>query len=205
MSFLRTPRRRMAAIGLVLSAGLSLSGIHGCLNPTFINSVSGGAVVPLAPGGTPFVQLLVINATAASTLSFQFGWTPAFQGQVGGYLTNIVPRSQRGLLVGCPVEQVGLGYPLNLAQPAVVITNTNGTINVPASAFPLVFKNGEDYSCGDALVLTVIDDPSNGYGIKIVPGRVEGATQQGPFTGPDTFQIVQLLLTANSTPPTTVP
>jgi hypothetical protein len=205
MSFLRLPRRRMVALVPVLVAGLVLAGIHGCLNPTFVNGLSGGAVVPLAPGGTPFVHILVINATAASTLSFQFGWTPAFQGQVGGYITNIVPRSQRGLLVGCPVEEIGLGYPLNLSQPAVVITNTNGTINVPASAFPLVFKNGEDYFCGDSLVLSVIDDPTNGYGIKIVSGRVDGTTQEGPFTGPDTFQIVQLLLTANGTPPTTVP
>jgi len=69
----------------------------------------------------------------------------------------------------------------------------------------VVFKNGQDFQCGDTVVLGVVDDPNSGYGIKVVGGRVNGSTQTGPFSGPDTFQIVQALLIANGTPPIPVP
>ena len=197
MSFVYLRRRWIVA---VLLGGTSLLvGIHGCLNPAFLNQYSGGSVVPLAPGDARFVHVLVVNSTADATLDVQFGWTPEFQGFITTFLHGIGPGTQLGMLLDCTVEQIGLGNPLNLAVPAITITRGELTFDVPASAFPLVFTKGstKDFECGDTLVLNVIDDPTNGYGIKVVPGRVDGTTQTGPFGGPDTFQNLQTLLTLN--------
>lgn len=197
MSFEYLRRRSIIAMLPLVGASLLLAGIHGCLNPAFLNQLSGGSVTPLAPGNTSFIHVLVVNGTTDATLDFQFGWTPAWQGFITTYIYGISPQTQMGLLLGCPIDQIGLGDPTNLSTPAIIITRDTLAVNVPASAFPLVFQEGSDYFCGDTLVLNVIDDPTNGYGIKIIPGRIDGATQTGPFSGPDTYQILQALLTAS--------
>lgn len=197
MSFAYSHRRRVNYLKLSLIAVLLQLSIHGCLNPAFVNQLSGGSVVPLAPGDVPFVHILVVNSTADAILDIQFGWTPPFQGFITTFLHGIAPNTQMGTLLDCSVQQIGLGNPLDLSVPAITITRGDLTFDVPASSFPLVFKKGSDFACGDTLVLNVIDDRSNGYGIKIVPGRVDGTTQTGPFSGPDTFQIVHGLLTLN--------
>ena len=197
--------RRWAAMLLMAVAGLALADIHGCFNPAFVNGLSGGRQAPLAPGSTPYIQVLVINSTTGATVDFRFGWTPAFQGFNTAYQKGIAPQMQHGTLLGCPINQIGLGNPQNLSMPAMVVYRNGEVTNVPASAFPLVFRDGIDYICGDTLVLGVIDDPTSGFGVKIVAGRVDGVTQTGPFSGPDTFQIVQALILANGTPPIPVP
>jgi hypothetical protein len=205
MNFPHSQRRPTAKKALALFATcLSLAGICSCINPTFVNTLSGGSVVPLAPGNAKFVHVLVINATATSTLDFQFGWTPTFQGFNSGYVHGIIPSQQRGFLIACPVDQIGLGNPLDLVQPAIVITLSDGRIvDVPASAFPLTLKGGSDFVCGDTVVFTVVDNRTASYGISISAGRIDGQGQTGPFTGPDTFQIVELLLaTSGGTTPT---
>lgn len=195
----------LIAVGLACAGTIALITAGGCLNPAFVNQATGGSVVPLAPGDTPFVHVLVINATSASTLNFQFGWTPAFNGLTTAFLDGIAPQQQRGLILPCPVNQIGLGDPRNLNTPAIIITNANATYNVPAAAFPLVLANGRDFNCGDTVVITVIDDRNNGYGISVLPGRVDGATQTGPFSGPDTFEILDLLLMSSGSPPIPIP
>jgi hypothetical protein len=187
-------------------AGLVLAETAGCLNPTFVNQLSNGAVVPLAPGDTPFVHVLVINATQSLTLGFQFGWTPDFQGFNTGFVFGVAPEQQKGFLLGCPVDQIGLGNPGDLNAPAIVITTSaDEVINVPPAAFPLVLSRPRDFECGDTVVFTVIDDPNNGYGIQVLPGRVDGRNYTGPFSGPDTFEIVQLMLMSAGTPPIPIP
>lgn len=190
----------LACVACVILAGQSA-----CLNPAFMNQMTGGRFVPLAPGDTPFIHVLVINATSNWYLDFLFGWTPQFQGYNTASMGGIGPQQQRGLLLGCPIEQIGLGNPGDLSEPAMIITTENGDINVPPSAFPLVLQRGRDFDCGDTVVLTVIEDRNSGYGVRILPGRVPGGEHTGPFTGPDTFEIVQALLLGAGTPPVPVP
>lgn len=194
---------RLAA-ACVLTASLS-----GCLNPTFVNSLSGGtarSAVPLAPGDTPYVHILVINASALYELDFQVAFTPAFQGYNSVTLA-VPPETQEGIVLPCPVSQVGLGDPLDLTYPAIVLNPIDGSnaINIPAGAFPLTLKSGENFNCGDTVVFTVVDDRTSGFGIAVSTGRVDGTTQTGPFSGPDTYEVLQLLLLSSGTPPTTVP
>ncbi len=203
MSFSAPLRRGSAILMPLATICLALASTSGCLNPGFVNQLAGGSIVPLAPGDTPFVQVLVINATASKSLSFEFGWSPEFQGFSTGFINNVVAETQRGFLLACPVDKIGLGNPLDLNQPAIVI---DGTVDVPASAFPLFLLEGRDFYCGDTVVLTVTDDTNNGYGIHISAGRIDGATQTGPFSGPDTFEIVNELLMSNgSVAPSVVP
>lgn len=207
MSRLFPQTKRHTTLKLLATiACATLISLGGCFNPAFVNQVGGGGIVPLAPGDTPFVHVLVINATASSTVGMQVGWTPEFQNYNTGAILGIAPQQQRGVLLGCPIDQIGLGNPNNLNDPAVIITPEGGNdINVPAGAFPLVMVRGRDFECGDTVILTVIDDRNNGYGIQILPGRVDGATQRGPFTGPDTFEIVQFMLLSAGAPPIPVP
>lgn len=193
----------MALTGIVVIAVVAAGG---CLNPTFVNQISSGAVVPLAPGDTPYIHLLLINATESKILDVRYGFSPDYKGKNTGFWFGVSPESQRGTILPCPVNQIGLGNPNDLTAPAIIITDADGNIiNVPASAFPLVLAKGRDFDCGDTAVFTVIDDRNSGYGIQVLPGRVDGATQTGPFTGPDTFEILDSILTTTGTTPTIIP
>lgn len=206
MSMLSHAERQVVRTALAGVAGLVLACSCGCLNPTFVSQLSGGSTVPLAPGDTPFVHVLVINATEELIVDVQFGFTPEFQGFNSALVGGILPGQQSGFLLACPVSQIGLGDPTDLGAPAVTLTTAEDVeINVPPAAFPLVVRNGTDFSCGDTVVFTIVDDRSNGYGISVQPGRVNGANHTGPFSGPDTFEIVNLLLMSSGVPPTVVP
>ncbi len=198
------PKTRMRRVGW-LAAMVYFASLSGCLNPAFINGLSGGSVVPIAPGDTPYIHVLFINASSTKTFKVQLGWTPEYQGLNSWYIWGIEPGAQTGVVLGCPINQVGLGDPSDLTLPAIEITEEGSTVNVPAGAFPLTLQNGEDYVCGDTVVFTLVDDRNNGYGINVSPGRVDGSTQGGPFTGPDTFQLLQLLQYSGGVPPIPVP
>jgi hypothetical protein len=199
MKLNRQTRRILHRIGC-LAAVVFFAHLSGCLNPAFVNNLTGGSTVPIAPGDTPYIHVLFINATQATTIELYFGWTPEYQGSNWFHMTGISPLTQRGLLLGCPINQIGLGNPDDLALPAMVLTTSTGTVNVPPSAFPLTLHNGTDYVCGDMVVFTIVDDRNNGYGINVSPGRVDGSNQGGPFTGPDTYAIYQALQFSGSTP-----
>lgn len=181
-------------------ATVYFASLSGCLNPAFVTGLTGSTPVPTAPGDTPYVHVLLINATTSKTIDVQFGWTPEYQTSQGFYLYGIAPQQQSGVILGCPINQIGLGSPSDLTLPALKLTDANGTIDVPPSAFPLTLQNGPDYSCGDTVVFTVADDRNSGYGISVSTGRVEGSTQGGPFTGPDTYAILQLLQYSDTLP-----
>jgi len=205
----QTTKATMTSVARFAVAGLLAASLTGCLNPEFVNSLSGRAArstVPLAPGDTPYVHILVINASALYQLDFQVAFTPAFQG-FNSVTIAVPPETQEGVVLPCPVSQVGLGNPLDLTDPAIILNPVDGSnpINIPAGAFPLTLKSGENYDCGDTVVFTVVDDRTSGFGINISTGRVEGTTQTGPFSGPDTFEVLHLLLLSSGTPPTQVP
>jgi hypothetical protein len=203
MSRLFPHNKRCTALKLLATVTcMTLVALGGCFNPAFVNQLSGGSVVPIAPGDTPFIHVLVINATLSHTLNFQFGWTPDFQGYNTSFVFGIAPRQQQGFLLGCPIDQIGLGNPGDLNAPAIIISpEGGGNINVPPGAFPLVLVRNRDFVCGDTVVFTVIDDQTSGYGIAVLPGRVDGSTQRGPFTGPDTFEIVNFMIMSAGIPP----
>jgi hypothetical protein len=189
----------------LLAAALFFTALYGCLNPAFVNGLSGGSVVPLAPGDAPYIQVILANATTKYSIGVQLGWTPAYQGVTSAALAGIAPGAQHGMLLGCPIDRIGLGNPLDLTLPALTLDDGTTVVNVPASAFPLTVSAGTDFSCGDSILFTVTEDRTNGYGIQVAAGRIEGSTQTGPFSGPDTFQIYNALQLSTGIPPTPVP
>lgn len=201
---------KAARWGLWAVTFAALGGASGCLKSEFVNEVAGGGVVPLAPGDTPFISVVVVNKTTKYTFDFVIGYQPSSTGFNAYGLSNVQPQVQLGVVLSCPVEEIGIGDPSDLTRPAMVlytgqkstttaqtIDGVSGTVNVPYSAFPLTLKSGQDYECGDAVVFTVVEDPNSGYGINIYAGRVDGTTQTGPFSGPDTYEILDLLLFLN--------
>lgn len=185
----------------VVAVVACLSHLSGCLNPTFVNKLSSGSFVPLAPGDTPYVQVLVINGTLEKTIDVVLGFAPEYQGINAWGIAGIGPGNQQGFVLTCDVNQIGLGDPTDLSRPAMVITGEEGdAVNVPASAFPLTLASGRDFNCGDTVIFSIVDDRNNSYGIQIAPGRIDGSTQTGPFNGPDTFEIYQLLDVGGGTP-----
>lgn len=186
----------------LILASLTATLLTGCLNPSFVNNVGGGGgVVPLAPGDTPFVQILVVNATESYIVDVTFGFTPAFEGSNSLTVAGIMPEQQAGVVLPCPVTQLGLGDPSSLSTPAVVLTLADDSkVNIPAGAFPFTVMGNEDFVCGDTVVFTVAESSTTGYGISISSGRVLGSTQTGPFSGPDTFAILEQLITAIDPP-----
>ncbi|MCL2330728.1 MAG: hypothetical protein FWC56_05450 [Phycisphaerae bacterium] len=191
-----TIRRLILATAIMVVVGCAVAGIHGCLNPPFANTVKGG-VIPLAPGNTPYVHVMFYNQTTDATFDVQYSST-ATTGFKGALFTGISPQTIRGALLNCPVDYIGLGVATDLTLPAIVVHRGGDTINVPASAFPLVLRNGKDFVCGDTVIFYVMDDTTSGYGIKVVTGKVDGSTQTGPFSGPDTYQIIDALVKANA-------
>ena len=160
----------------------------------------GGAGVPAAPGDTPFVMIKVINHSTFFAVDFliQTETTTASGTTVrGGTLRNI--RSNGGdsaLIVPCPVDRIGLG---NLDDP----NSTGFRVGVPGAAdkvdvswgqAPLV--SGFSYNCGDTVVFMVVDSQDNPGGVLVTTGLIGGATETGPFSGPDTFEILEDLLRA---------
>jgi hypothetical protein len=96
---------------------------------------------------------------------------------------------------------VGLGSSSDLSTPALVLktaADEDTGVNIPASAFPLVLTSTGDYTCGDTIILNLVDDNSSGYGINVLAGKVLAETGTGSFTGPDTYTILDALLTANT-------
>ena len=55
---------------------------------------------------------------------------------------------------------------------------------------------GFSYNCGDTVILLAIDDQNSSGGILVSSGLIGGASQTGPFTGPDTFANLEALLIA---------
>jgi len=184
-----------ATRGVSLAAGLvMLAVVSGCGTGLF------GSAVPAAPGDTPFVMIKVINQSSSFAVDFiiQTETTTASGTTVGGgTLRNV--RSYGGdasLIVPCPVDRIGLG---NLNDP----NSTGYRVGVPGEAdkvdvawgqAPLVA--GFSYNCGDTVLFMVVDSQTESGGVLVTTGLIGGATEVGPFSGPDTFEILEDLLRA---------
>ena len=174
----------------------------GC-NPVYVNQVSGGSFAPLAPGDQGYVLLHVVNDTNFDINTIVGFDAPGWINEPIFVTYNpIAAKSERGILVPCPVFEVGMG-PLN--DPSGVAleftTDAGGKVTVPASAFPFSFMNGEDYRCGDTVLFTIIADRNSSFGVTVIPSRIEASTQTGPFSGPDTFANFDAFLQMTTQPP----
>ncbi len=179
----------------------------GCLNPSFVNQVSSGSVTPLAPGDVPFVLVRCVNLTRAATLSVVVGFeAPGFFGYDATTLGGIHPNGgDVGVILPCPVASVRIGDPSAPAAPAVTVSKDDNAYSMAGAAFPIVLTDGVNYACGDTVVFTFVDAPSSPYGIDVSAGRIDGTTQTGPFSGTDSFELLQLMLFANGHGPTPIP
>jgi hypothetical protein len=194
---------QFARLTSAVLAGLVLCFGTGCLNPATFNQASGGAVAPLAPGDTPFVLVRAVNLSQY-TVDMNFSYDAPAYSFSGYFMDGIEPNNgDNGFVLPCPVNSISLGNEGAPTTPALTLTAADGgTTEVPTSAFPLeVIGGGTDFSCGDTVVFTIVNDRNSSYGIEVYPGRIEAGGQQGPFTGGDTFEILQLLLFLNGRAP----
>lgn len=180
----------LAAVGLVLILIAA-----GC-NPIFWNQMSGGSFAPLAPGDTAFVLAHAVNDTRVSTTVVIGFDAPTWVNQpITGTFFDIEPGTGNGILIPCPVDEIGLGPLDDPSEMALQFSLPDGgQVTVPASAFPFTLLNGVDYECGDTVLFTIIEDQNSVFGVTVVPSQIEGSTQTGPFSGPDTFSNLDAFL-----------
>ena len=181
----------LAKIGVYWAALAAIFTISGC--GTLV-----GSSVPTAPGDTPFVMIKAINQSSFVNVDFiiQTETTTAAGTTVGGGTLSDV-RAVGGdavLVVPCPVDRIGLG---NLNDPS----STGLRISFPGSSdktdlawgqAPLV--SGFSYNCGDTVIFLLVDDQASPGGVLVTTGLIGGATETGPFAGPDTFANLESVL-----------
>ena len=175
------------ALRLVCLAGIGLA--CGC--------GATGSSLPIAPGDTPFVLIKVINRSSQFTIDFLIQTeTTTTTGTVATSreLRNV--RSNGGnaaLIVQCPADRIGLG---NLNDPESIGFRVGfpgqEKIGVAWGQAPLV--SGFSYNCGDLVVFLATDSATEPSGVRIDTGLIGGASEVGPFTGPDTYENLEDLL-----------
>lgn len=179
-------------VGVALLASAS-----GCIPGGVISGV-GRPSVPIAPGDTPFVMIRCINASGLFAIDFLIqteSTTTSGTTTGGGNLLNVRSNGgDSGLLVACPVDKIALG---NVNDP----DSTGFRVGIPGQEKievswgadgPLVA--GFSYNCGDTVIFLATDDQNSPGGILISTGLIGGASETGPFQGPDTFENLEALL-----------
>ena len=98
-----------------------------------------------------------------------------------------------GVVVAWPILRVALGSLDNPFSPAITATFDNGlSVQVPFGQPAL--EAGTDFSEGDTILFRLTEDARSPTFITVSSGRIDGATQTGPFARADTFATVRLLL-----------
>ena len=214
MSSLRvaTPSAIKGRTTTVVAALAVLGGLSAC---------NCGPDIPLAPGDTAFVLFQIVNSTSNIDADIVLTYdTPVHFGKRFATLTGLSPSGGRGITLPCPVHELALGDFDDPTEPALVLTvigsggdddggagpgddmaPTGTQVTVPSSAFPLSLQAGIDYECGDAVILTLVDSPSSPFLVTVLPSRIPGTGQTGPFSGPDTFQNLETFLQLTQNPP----
>lgn len=166
----------------------------GCLNPDFVSANLGG-LYPTAPGDEPFLLVRVVNDTTA-TLDIPISYEDG-TGALPFTILDLTPDGQEvGVLLDWPVTRVAIGSLDNPFLPSVVASLPNG-INVTIPPNMNAAQAGVDYNRGDALIYRFVADSRNPAAISVTLARVDGTTQQGPFSRADTFRTVRQLLQLN--------
>jgi hypothetical protein len=195
-------RFRHGVAGLLRSWLVSLGGVAlllacpGCFNPELVNSTVGG-LYPLAPGDTDMVAVTIINDTSA-VLDLQILVDDGRLTPQSFFFNDLDPGTRTaGVLLPYPFLRVNIGNLENPFTPSIVATfpDTGLTIQVPSGLASLVA--GKDFDSGDAIIYQIVNDARTTTGIRVDVGIVDGATQEGPFSRADTFEVVRLLLLQN--------
>ncbi len=193
MDWMKRSKKRCGAVVL-------LSLLLGCTSGEILPGFEiGPASVPVAPGDTPFVMIRCLNGSGIFAIDFLIqteSTTSSGLATGGGNLLNV--RSNGGdasLILPCPVDRITLG---NLNDPNAIGFRVGipgqQKIEVVWAQDPLVA--GFSYNCGDTVIFQAIDDQNSSGGILVSTGLIGGASQTGPFTGPDTFANLEALLLA---------
>lgn len=183
-------KRATAALFLLMLPGLTA----GCLNPDFVSTNFGG-LYPAAPGDEPFLLVRVVNDTTATLdipISFEDG-----TGALPFTITDLTPEGREvGVLLDWPVSRVAIGDLENPFLPSVVASLPNGINFIfPPNQFAL--QAGVNYNRGDAIIYRFVADARNPAAIGVTIAKIDGSTQQGPFSRADTFRTVRQLLQLN--------
>lgn len=180
-------RRAFVCLGVALVPILTAS----CLNPAFVEQ-STGNLYPAAPGDEPFLLVRIINDTQA-TLDVPVVYDDG-TGAIPFLFQDISPAVREvGVLLDWPITRVNVG---NLDSPfatTIEASLPDGTnVLIPPGQFPA--QAGVDFNRGDALIYHFRAPSTNPAAIVVSVSRIDGATQQGPFTRADTFRTVRQLL-----------
>jgi hypothetical protein len=187
---------------LIALAGLggAAAVLFGC-NPNLGNLV-GKSAGPVAPGSAGLVLAHVVNATSSDAQVFVGFEAPLFFPQpIAGDFT-ILAGSEHGIVLPCPVRRLSLGELDDASADAIVLTlEDGGKVTLTSGAFPYQLQQGVDFNCGDTVLFTMIQDRTSASGITVRTSRSPGEGQTGPFSGPDTFRNLELLLQLTGPPP----
>lgn len=182
---------RFAVLGTLLLPGLLTS----CLNPDVVNQSAGG-LYPAAPGDEPFLLVRVINETQADLTRVPVSYDDG----TGTKTVNLfIPVGNRGtgVLLDWPVTRVTVGTLDSPLIPSITATLEQGTdVVIPALVSPAQAE--ADYVRGDALVYRITSDSRNPAAINVSLYKIDGSTEQGPFSRADTFRTVRQILEVNS-------
>lgn len=176
---------------LAVAGAVSLAHLS-CINPTLTNSVNGG-IYPLAPGDTPFLLVQVVNnSTATLSVPIQVD-----DGAITTYRLEDIPPLGResGILLRWPVLRFAVGSisnPFDATAGIKAVFPSGLQTGVPFNMAAL--QAGVSYFQGDTVIVNVQADQRNTSVLTVSVARIDGMTQQGPFTGADTFETTQLVL-----------
>jgi hypothetical protein len=180
---------------IILAVALWPAFMASCLNPDVVNNTAGG-LYPSAPGDEPFLLVRIINDTTADLTQVPI----VFDRGTGPLTYNLsVLAGERGvgILLDWPVTEVNVGSLESPLLPAITATLREGVDVV----IPSLINNAQasvDYIRGDTLVYRFTADSRNPAAINVSLFKIDGTTQQGPFSRADTFRSVRQLLQLSS-------
>ena len=183
------------SFALLLMIAWLVPALTGCVNPNIVNSVS-GSLYPTAPGDTRFLLVRVVNDTEATLdvpIAFDDGTnaTPYM-------ISKLTPQGREaGVLLDWPILRVGIGNLDNPLLATIIARFSDGTSLALPPQVPSLTA-GSDYNQGDTIIYQLTSDARTPAAITVAIGRIDGSTQEGPFTRADTFETVQLLLELNN-------
>jgi len=99
-----------------------------------------------------------------------------------------------GVLFTCPVDRIGLGDLDDPESTGYYLLYGDARLGMPWGENPLLWN--VNYTCGDTIIFLARANANVPGGVSITTGVIDGSTQTGPFSGPDTFENVEDLLAA---------
>ncbi len=93
-----------------------------------------------------------------------------------------------------PIIRVAVGDLNNPLSPLILAYFPDGSTSAVIFGQPAL-QAGVDYDRGDTIVFHFIQDSRSSAYIRVQPGRILGADQQGPFTRDNPFERLQVFQT----------